>query len=311
MMALCMLLTFGICQRCRGSYRGLSFSGTKRLMQLQRSALPPPLAHPHRAGLPVLLSVPHSGRDYPSWLIANAVGGRRALESLEDPLVDRLIWRAVAAGFGAVIARAPRAAIDCNRDAEEIDPAVIAGAGEPVGVRARGGLGIVPSRGPFGGPLWRHKIPAAELERRVAEAHAPFHQAVAAGLDRLAALHGSAVLIDCHSMPGRRGQANIVIGDRHGNSAGSWLTAEAARIARAHGWSVALNDPYAGGHVVERHGRPRRSIHALQLEIDRQCYLVADQRRPGPGFDRAARLIERLATGLGEALASRTAIAAE
>jgi N-formylglutamate amidohydrolase len=37
----------------------------------------------------VLLSVPHSGRDYPRWLLANAAGGRAALESLEDPLVDR------------------------------------------------------------------------------------------------------------------------------------------------------------------------------------------------------------------------------
>jgi N-formylglutamate amidohydrolase len=90
-----------------------------------------------------------------------------------------------------------------------------------------------------------------------------------------------------------------------------WLAGEAARIARAEGWSVALNEPYAGGHVVERHGRPDRNIHALQLEIDRGCYLARDRRSPGPGFDRAARLIEALAFGLAEALAAPGAIAAE
>jgi N-formylglutamate amidohydrolase len=279
---------------------------------LERSPLPPPIVHAPRGPIPVLLSVPHSGRDYPSWLLANAAGGRAALESLEDPLVDRLVWRAVAAGAGSVVARAPRAAIDCNRAADEIDPIVIAdAAGAAVGVRARGGLGIVPSRCAPHGRLWRRPIDLAELERRVGEAHAPFHDAVARELDRLAEANGWALLLDCHSMPRRNGQAQIVFGDRHGGSAAPWLAGQAAHIARANGWSAALNDPYAGGHVVERHGRPERGIHALQVEIDRSCYLARDGRHPGPGFDRAARLIERLVIGLAEALAAPEAIAAE
>jgi N-formylglutamate amidohydrolase len=279
---------------------------------LERSPLPPPIVHAPRGRLPVLLSVPHSGREYSSWLLANAAGGRAALESLEDPLVDRLVWRAVALGAGAIVARAPRAAIDCNRAADEIDPAVIAdAASDAVGVRARGGLGIVPSRCAPHGRLWRRPIDLAELERRVAEAHAPFHAAVAAALDRLAEAHGKALLIDCHSMPRRKGQADLVIGDRHGGSAAPWLAETAARIARAEGWSAALNDPYAGGHVVERHGRPERGVHALQIEIDRSRYLARDLRSPGPGFDKAARLIERLVLGLAEALAAPDAIAAE
>lgn len=279
---------------------------------MERSPLPPPLVHPHRAPIPVLLSVPHSGREYPQWLIANAVGGRAALESMEDPLVDRLVWRAVAAGLGAVVARAPRAAVDCNRDAAEVDPSVIAGAGsDPVGVRAKGGLGIIPSRSAQHGRLWRQAIDHSELDRRVAEAHAPFHQEVADALDRLAGDHGRALLLDCHSMPSRKGQADLVIGNRHGGSAAPWLAEEAARVARAAGWSVSLNDPYAGGHVVERHGRPERAVHALQLEIDRSCYLARDMRSPGPGFDRAARLIEQLALRLADLLAAPDSIAAE
>ena len=262
--------------------------------------------------MPVLLSVPHSGREYPHWLIANAAGGRAALESLEDPLVDRLVWRAVAKGIGAVIARAPRAAIDCNRAADEIDPSVIADAGsDAVGVRARGGLGIVPSRCVPHGRLWRRPINRAELARRVAEAHAPFHQAVATELEQILATHGRALLLDCHSMPRRKGQADIVFGDRHGGSAAPWLAELGAQIATDAGWSAALNDPYAGGYVVERHGRPDRGVHAVQVEIDRCCYLGRDLRSPGPGFDRAARLIEQLALGLAEVLAAPDTIAAE
>ncbi len=279
---------------------------------MERAPLPPPIVHAPRGAIPVLLSVPHSGRDYPAWLLAAAAGGRRALESLEDPLVDRLVWRAVARGVGAVVARAPRAAIDCNRSPDEIDPAVIADAAAgAVGVRAKGGLGIVPARCAPHGRLWRRPIDLAELERRISEAHAPFHQALADGLDRLAEMHGMVLLIDCHSMPRRNGQAQVVFGDRHGGSAAPWLAEHAARIARSDGWSAALNDPYAGGHVIERHGRPERGVHALQIEIDRSCYLARDLGSPGPGFDRAARLIERLAFGLAQALADADAIAAE
>ena len=61
----------------------------------------------------------------------------------------------------------------------------------------------------------------------------------------------------------------------------------------------------AGGHVIERHGRPASGVHALQLEIDRRCYLDARLQRPGPGFDRVAALIEALAVDLGQALIGR------
>ena len=265
-----------------------------------------------RSANPVVLSVSHSGRDYPGWLVDEAAAGRPALETLEDPLVDRLVWRALASGLGAVIARVPRAAIDCNRSPSDLDPGMI----EPrpsgeASERARGGLGLIPARTASHGRLWRRPLLLAEAERRIEEAYVPFHEAVAAMLDSHAAGGGDVLLLDCHSMPPRRGQAELVIGDRHGRSAAAWLTREAALIARSLGWSVAINVPYAGGHIAERHGRPGDGRHALQLEIDRRCYLGADLRTPGPGFDRAARLFEKLASGLGAMLGSAPAIAAE
>ena len=56
---------------------------------------PPPTLIPPRGSLPVLLSVPHSGRGYDPATLANAAQGLRALETLEDPLVDRLAERAL------------------------------------------------------------------------------------------------------------------------------------------------------------------------------------------------------------------------
>ena len=266
------------------------------------------MVHPARAPRPVLLSVPHSGRDYPDWLIAMAPGGRKSLAALEDPLVDRLVWRAIRRGTAAVIARAPRAAIDCNRAEDDVDPSVIEGGlgRGRVSARARGGLGIVPGRTQAHGYLWRRSIRSSQLEERLEQAHRPYHRALDQQLEALVARFGCALLLDCHSMPPpARGVPPIVFGDCHGRSAAPWLSAEAVRIARDAGFEAGLNDPFAGGHIVERHGAPKRGIHALQLEIDRRCYLDERLEDPGPGFDSTASLIEALAVGLGDLLLGR------
>ena len=268
---------------------------------------PPPTIKPSRGSLPVMLSVPHAGREYDDRILANAAQGRMALETLEDPLVDRLCWRAIAAGIGAVIQNVPRAVIDCNRDEEEVDPGAIAGISPaPVGARARYGLGLVPSRTQRHGTLWRRKIDRQELNRRIEQVHRPYHVALIDGLAGLRRRHDDALLLDVHSMPSRPGlQAQLVIGDRHGSTASAWLTLEAARLARAAGYRVAHNDPYAGGAIVARHGRPDKGIHALQIEIDRSIYLERNGRSAGPGFDRVANLVEMLATSLGNCLLDR------
>ncbi len=274
--------------------------------------LPAPLVHPAKHARSVLLSIPHSGRDYPDWLVCLARRGRESLEALEDPLVDRLAWRAIAAGTGAIVARAPRAAIDCNRSEQDIDPSVIEVAiPAKLGERARGGLGIIPGRTIRDGGLWRRPVSAAEYESRLNLAHRPYHRAVGQALEALKTVNGRALLLDCHSMPRRPGgRPEIILGDRHGRSASPGISAAAERIVRAEGFSVMRNVPYAGGWIVERHGRPASEVHALQLEVDRSVYLGTDLRTPGEGFDRVARLFERLVVELGE-LACEEAVAAE
>jgi N-formylglutamate amidohydrolase len=271
------------------------------------SKLPSPIIHEPRGDLPVLLSVPHSGRDYPDWLIAMASGGKPSLVTLEDPLVDRLVWRALQRGCGAVIARAPRAAVDCNRAEDEVDPSVVDGARRGrLSARARGGLGIVPARTPQHGYLWRRAISTKQLDERLSQAHRPYHEAIEAQLALLVDRFGCALLLDCHSMPPPpEGIPPIVFGDCRGRTADGWIGADAIAISARQGFESGLNDPFAGGHVIERHAQPHRGLHALQIEIDRRCYL--DQRlvKPGRGFDCVAALIEALALELGQALIGR------
>lgn len=277
---------------------------------------------PQAPASPVVLSVPHAGRAYSPALLRASRLPRTLLESLEDRLVDRLVWRAVAAGATALIAQAPRAEIDLNRDEREVDPAMVAPpppAGNVVpSPRTRGGLGLIPARIGGFGSIWLGRISAAELEHRIATIHRPYHAALTDALETARRRFGVAILLDCHSMPPRGsgedqgGEAEIVFGDLHGTSIAHDFLDAAIGAAERAGFRTARNTPYAGGYITARHGRPAAGIHALQIEIDRALYLMSDLRSPGPRFDGVAHLIAAITGALAaQAAGPRQAIAAE
>ena len=263
---------------------------------------------PARPVSPVILSVPHAGRDYRPELLRAARLPQAALETLEDRLVDRLVWRATANGATAFIARAPRAEIDLNRDERELDPSQVApplpSGGLVQSARTRGGIGLVPSRIAGLGPIWRERIPRAELDRRIEAIHRPYHAALDAALGHARARFGGAILLDCHSMPPRprgddaRPARDLRRPPRHDDQPPICSTPRSRR--RGPGLPDGVQRALAGGYVVGRHGRPQRGVHALQIELDRALYLDADLRAPGPGFEGACRLIAAVAHALEE-----------
>lgn len=277
---------------------------------------PPPfrvLGAPGR--LPVLISVPHAGCVYSAALLGASRLPASALGVLEDPLVDRLVEGAVAAGAMAIVANAPRAEIDLNRALDDLDPAMVSWpvVGTRASRRASAGLGLIPSRIAGRGAIWRRSLSPQEVERRIDGIYQPYHGALAAALVRMRARFGVAVLLDCHSMPPRSSEApGIVLGDRYGVScdAAFMRAAEAACRDRRH--TTARNDPYAGGEIVARHGSCGTGIHALQIEVDRRLYLAGNQRDAGPGFERTSVLLAEIATVVADAvLGSALAQAAE
>ena len=99
---------------------------------------------------PVIISVPHAGRDYPPSLLGNARCTLTSLRRLEDRYADLLTHRLIALGHTIFVARTPRALIDLNRDVREIDPAMVVGLPRDVplhsSAKLRGGLGLLPRR---------------------------------------------------------------------------------------------------------------------------------------------------------------------
>lgn len=253
----------------------------------------------------MLLSCPHAGRHYPATLGTLSRLPVDALRQLEDPHVDALLGPAVARGFPLIAAAYARAWIDLNRHPDEIDPGLLDPAPPPsphhASARAASGLGVVPSRLGNGQPIYAGRLALDGVKARLALAHRPFHDRLATMLNRIRASQGTALLIDCHSMPslprdraGRPG-ADIVLGDRYGASAAPPMVAALEKALVDQGFSVVRNRPYAGGYVTERHGAPSFGIHAIQMEIDRRLYFDPARHLLRP---EAAALAERLADAL-------------
>ena len=252
------------------------------------------LIRPLRQAGPMIFASPHSGREYWPAFLAQAVLDREAIRSSEDAFVDRLFEMAPDLGAPLLAARAPRAFLDLNRAADELDPGVIDGIQRaPHNPRISSGLGVIPRVVAGGRAIYRGKLSLPEAEARITRFWHPYHQALAALIEETRAMFGSAVLIDCHSMPHeaieahtRPGQLRpeVVLGDRYGVAAGREVMERVEAAFAGAGLRVVRNAPFAGAYVAQAYGRPLRGVHVVQVEIDRALYMDEARIEPLPGF---------------------------
>lgn len=252
------------------------------------------LTRPERRSGPVIFASPHSGRDYSPAFLAQTVLDHRAVRSSEDAFVDALFGMAPELGAALLAARAPRAYVDLNRAADELDPGVIEGlVRAPHNPRISSGLGVIPRVVAGGRTIYRGKLALAEVEARLRRFWHPYHQALAGLIEEVRAEFGQAVLIDCHSMPHeaieahtRPGQPRpeVVLGDRYGVTAGREVMERVEAAFAGAGLRVGRNAPFAGAYVAQAYGRPSRGVHVVQVEIDRALYMDEVRVEPLAGF---------------------------
>ncbi|WP_394648698.1 N-formylglutamate amidohydrolase [uncultured Sphingomonas sp.] len=249
---------------------------------------------------PVVLSVPHAGRDYPPVLRLALRAPLASLAALEDRHVDAIAL-AARGDETLLLQDRPRAWIDLNRAEHERDPLLDEGACRlsTLSAKVRAGIGLVPRRTAAAGELWRCRLSAAEVEARIAADHRPYHDALADVLAAARARFGCAVLLDVHSMPPiAGGRARVVIGDRFGRAAAGRFVARVEEALGREGLHHSLNTPYAGGYILARHAAPQNGIHAIQLEIDRALYLDRRLDQPGAGAAATARMLRAVIDAL-------------
>lgn len=243
----------------------------------------------------VVFASPHSGRDYPAWFLERSLLDDQSIRSSEDAFVDRLFASAPDQGAPLLVARAPRALVDLNRAADELDPALVQGA-RRVGnnPRVASGLGVIPRVVANGRAIYDGKISAQEAQQRINTYWHPYHATLAELLAQSHSQFGQAILIDCHSMPreavqgARRGAARrpeIVLGDRFGAAAHLDIVDQIEAAFVAAEFVVSRNAPFAGAYVTQHYGRPQSGQHVVQVEIDRSLYMDEALIQPHGEYD--------------------------
>ncbi|WP_291893167.1 N-formylglutamate amidohydrolase [Maricaulis sp.] len=240
---------------------------------------------------PIVASSPHSGRNYRGEFENLTHHELGVLRRSEDAYVDQLIEGIPELGIPTVAANFPRVFVDVNRAAGELDPGMYSDRVRAELIRdsrrTASGLGVIPRISADGRPLYGRRLKFAEAERRLKRCYWPYHDALTALVDETRTRFGAAVLLDVHSMPHQSARgADIVLGDRFGQSCDPRVSDLIEARFREQGFVTVRNTPYAGGHTTASYGRPESGVHAIQIEVNRSLYLDENRVQPTAGLDR-------------------------
>jgi len=258
----------------------------------------------------IAFNSPHSGNIYPRAFLTSARLDLATLRRSEDCFVDELLLGVVSRGHPLMRAHFPRCFIDVNREPYELDPRMFEGRlpsfANTRSMRVAGGLGTVARVVGDAQEIYDQRIPVDDALHRIEALYKPYHRALRRLVTRIHRDFGTAVLVDCHSMPSAAGpkderpRADIVIGDRYGTSCVGAVAETIESVLRERGYSVSRNKPYAGGFITEHYGNPAAGLHSVQLEINRGLYMDERRFERSPAFATVAGDLETVANRLND-----------
>ncbi|PTM93619.1 N-formylglutamate deformylase [Mycoplana dimorpha] len=220
---------------------------------------------------PVILAFPHTGTFVPDAIQARLNDNGKILADTDWHIFE--LYDGLLDNVTTVRATFHRYVIDANRD--------------PEGVSLYPGqntTGLVPETDFDGTPIWKEgEAPNADdIAARLRDFHAPYHAALAAEIERVKAIHGLAVLYDCHSIrshipflfEGTLPDFNI--GTDMGRTCDPRIEAATFEICAASGRTHVLNGRFKGGWTTRHYGKPEMGVHAIQMELAQSSHLASE-----------------------------------
>ncbi|MBO9127155.1 MULTISPECIES: N-formylglutamate deformylase [unclassified Rhizobium] len=255
----------------------------------------------HQGTSPIILGFPHTGTDVPPAIWDRLNDNGKLLADTDWHIHD--LYDGLIHGVTTVRATFHRYVIDANRD--------------PSGTSLYPGqntTGLVPETDFDGLSIWKDgEAPDdADITERLRDFHAPYHAALAAEIERVKAIHGVAILYDCHSIrshipflfEGKLPDFNI--GTDLGKTCDRAIEqAVVSATASATGYDSILNGRFKGGWTTRHYGRPETGVHAIQMELAQSTHLQTE--KPPFAYDTAK--ADRLRVHLKDILDRIAAIA--
>lgn len=245
--------------------------------------------------VPLLLSFPHSGDQYPLDFGYADDLPYAVIDYPSDKYVDELFVHARALGLPTIKANFPRAYIDVNRHQHDIDQRMLEnpehwyGRLQPTALRD--GTTLFWSKAKET-DIYDRKLTRAEAKRRLATCHVVYHQALTMMVEMMRRRFGCSFVIDCHSMmqfdttaQGGRSRPQVDVGTRYGESCAPDIAEAIVASFAKRGYDVGLNRRFAGGEITLRYGWPEINQHLVQIELRRDLYMDEETRLKTDRFE--------------------------
>ncbi|MCY4153020.1 MAG: N-formylglutamate deformylase [Aestuariivita sp.] len=243
---------------------------------------------------PLILGFPHTGTDLPDHITPklNSIG--RGLADTDwhiDQLYENLV-----ADVSSVKTTIHRYAVDVNRDPNGIDL-----------YSGHNSTSLCPTTDFDGNRIYHddEEPDEIEIEWRQQAYHAPYHAAITKQIQRVRAIHGFAILYDCHSIRSRlpflfEGELpDFNIGTNFGHTCAPDLEAVVFQLCKStEGYTTTLNGRFVGGWTTRHYGDPANGVHAIQMELAQSTYLRAE----APPWDYDERKVSQLRSYLSAIL---------
>jgi N-formylglutamate deformylase len=252
--------------------------------------------------VPILLSIPHCGTEFPDELIGNFREDQVNNQDDTDWFLQDLNDFAPQLGITMIYAKYSRWVIDLNRNP---DSAPLYNDGRLI-------TGLTTTTDFLGNPLYKPgcEPDQTETNRRLEKYYWPYYRKIEELLAERKKQFGKVLLWDAHSIrrmvPTIRKDPfpDMILGDNDEKSAGKKLIEIALKSLRSQ-YQVNHNDPFKGGHITRYFGKPENGIHALQLERNKVLYMDDAERTFHPGRANVMRaVLKKMFSELAEALTS-------
>ena len=222
---------------------------------------------------PILISVPHSGVEFPSEIAEQIRPELVAKPNDTDWFVDQLYDFAPKMGITLIKANLSRYVIDLNRSPENLK----------LYNDDRIQFDLVPKQQFNLESIYRDALPnAEEIERRKQQYFLPYYQKISQLLQDLRQQFEQVIFFDAHSI---RHQVkaidcprfpDLVLGDQNGKTAAPALIQKTVEVLTAAPFEFSHNSPFMGGNLTRNFGCPDKGIHSLQLEMVQDIYMDED-----------------------------------
>lgn len=245
--------------------------------------------------LPIIVSIPHAGTRVPDIVRGNVALTDADVRRYTDLYTDRIFS---IPDVHLVCNAISRVIVDVNRAPDDI-----------AHEHELAAEGVVVLTTWDGRTVYRTEPSTAQTDQLIRECHDPYHEAIDAAIPH------ARFLFDCHSYlpvgPKLKADSGVQRPDVNiGNMNFSTCTREHTVFVRDffadHGYSVAVNFPYAGKYILGHHCHRRRIpgflVPGMQLELNQGLYVDEATLEPIPGrIEEFQRIFIRLVDAVAEA----------